>query len=72
MADRVGRILSVVTYGGGIGTAGYLLHSRMAKRFLVRNSFSVSLRLGQAIRRGREQGKPVVTILHAIDGWLLF
>jgi hypothetical protein len=72
MADRIGRMLSVAAYGGGIGTAGYLLQASVAKKYIVRGSLGESLRVGQAIREGREHGRPVERILEATAGWLLF
>jgi DUF917 family protein len=72
MADRIGRMLSVAAYGGGIGTAGYLLQAKVAKEYLVRGSLHESLRVGRAMREGREQGRPVERILETTGGWLLF
>ena len=72
MADRIGRMLSSAAFGGGIGTAGYLIRAGEAKQFLVRNSFSEALRVGQAIHEGRERGRLLESILGATGGWLLF
>jgi len=38
MVDRVGRMLSVAAYGGGVGLAGYLYQLHEAARALVPNS----------------------------------
>ena len=72
MADRIGRMLSVAAYGGGISTAGYLLKAGTARKYLVRNSLSKALQVGRAIRSGGEQHRPIESILEATGGWLLF
>ena len=72
MADRIGRMLSSAAFGGGIGTAGYLLPARDARRFMVRQSFSEAFRIGQAIRAGNAARRPLEAILKATAGWLLF
>jgi len=72
MVDRIGRMLSIGAYGGGIATAGYLLQAAEAKKFVVRGSLNESLRVGRAIRSGSKSGRPVEAILEATGGLLLF
>lgn len=69
MADRIGRTLCAASFGR-VGFAGYLMKASDAKRAMVPNTLSLSLKTGQAIRRLR--GQPPERLAAELNGWLLF
>ena len=71
MADRIGRMVSVAAYGGGVGTAGYLYQVRDARRIVVPETLSRALEIGRAIRVGQREGNAVETVVRAAGGWRL-
>jgi DUF917 family protein len=72
MADRIGRMITVASFGS-VGFSWYLLQARQVKDVVARDTLSAAFEVGQAIREAREEGAdPVATAIQAVDGWLLF
>ncbi len=72
MADRIGRMITLASYGG-IGFSWYLLQANQVKGVVARDTLSKALNLGKVIREAREKdADPVVEATKAVDGWLLF
>ncbi len=72
MADRIGRMITLASYGG-IGFSWYLLQVKKVKEAMAAGTLTQALHVGQTIRRAREKGAdPVAEAVKAVDGWLLF
>lgn len=72
MADRIGRMINLASYGG-IGISWYLLQIKDVKEVLAAGTLTKALQVGQVIREAREKGSdPVAEAAKAVDGWLLF
>jgi DUF917 family protein len=72
MADRIGRMITVASYGS-VGFSWYLMQARKAKQVVALNTLSAALEVGRVIREAREKGTdPVAEAIRAVDGWLLF
>jgi DUF917 family protein len=71
MADRIGRMLGVASFGR-IGMAGYLLTAGEAREAMVPNTLSLCLDMGRAIRRARSATRPIEQLVRDSKGWLLF
>lgn len=72
MADRIGRMITVASYGG-VGFSWYLMQARQVRDVLARDTLTAALGVGRAIREAREQGgDPVAAAIKAVGGWLLF
>lgn len=72
MADRIGRQI-IVAVLGGVGVSCYLLQVRRAKELMSHGTLTKALRVGQAIRRAREEGSdPVEAAIRETGGSLLF
>jgi DUF917 family protein len=72
MADRIGRMITLASYGG-IGFSWYLLQANQAKGVAAGDTLSKALNLGTVIREAREKGAdPVIEATKEVDGWLLF
>ena len=72
MADRIGRMINVASYGP-IGFSWYLMQIKDVKKVLAAGTLTKALHVGRVIREARERGAdPVAEAVKAIDGWLLF
>ncbi len=72
MADRIGRMITLASYGG-VGFSWYLLQVKDAKGVAALDTLSKALHVGRVIREAREKGvDPVAEATSAVDGWLLF
>ncbi|TKJ29762.1 MAG: hypothetical protein CEE40_07310 [Chloroflexi bacterium B3_Chlor] len=72
MADRIGRMITLASYGG-IGFSWYLLQVKDVKRVVALDTLSNALHVGKVISEARETGvDPVAEATRAVDGWLLF
>jgi DUF917 family protein len=72
MADRIGRQI-IVAVLGGVGVACYLLQVRQAKDLMSHGTLTRALRVGQSIRKAREEGSnPVQAAIDETNGSLLF
>jgi DUF917 family protein len=72
MADRIGRMITVASYGG-TGFSWYLMQAHQVKEVVALGTLSKALRVGRAIREARERGlDPVVEATKAVEGWVLF
>jgi len=72
MADRIGRMITLASYGG-IGFSWYLMQVKHVRQVLAVGTLSKALHVGRVIREARETGAdPVAEAVKAIDGWLLF
>ena len=72
MADRIGRMIAVASYGA-TGFSWYLMQAREVKEVVAAETLSKALHVGRAIREAREKGSdPVVEAAKSVDGWVLF
>jgi DUF917 family protein len=72
MADRIGRMITLASYGG-IGFSWYLLQVKKVREVMAAGTLTKALHVGQVIREAREKGvDPVTQAVRAVDGWLLF
>lgn len=72
MADRIGRMINVASYGP-IGFSWYLMQIKDVKKVLAAGTLTTALQVGQAIREARETGgDPIAEAVKAVEGWLLF
>jgi DUF917 family protein len=72
MADRIGRMITVASYGG-ISFSWYLMQARQVKDVMAKDTLSKALKVGRAIREAREKGvDPVAAAAEAVEGWVLF
>jgi len=72
MADRIGRMITVASYGS-VGFSWYLMQARQVKDVVARDTLTAALEVGRAIREAREKGRdPVTEAIKAVKGWLLF
>jgi DUF917 family protein len=72
MADRIGRMITVASYGS-VGFSWYLMQARQVKDVVARGSLTAALQVGRAIREAREKrGDPVSEAIKTVKGWLLF
>jgi DUF917 family protein len=72
MADRIGRMIAVASYGA-TGFSWYLMQAQQVKEVVATETLSKALRVGRAIREAREKGMdPVAEATTAVDGWVLF
>lgn len=72
MADRIGRMITLASYGG-IGFSWYLLQASKVKGVVAKDTLSKALHVGRVIREAREKGDdPVAEATKAANGWLLF
>jgi hypothetical protein len=72
MADRIGRMITVASYGA-TGFSWYLMQAKKVKEVVATETLSKALQVGRAIREAREKGMdPVVEAAKAVDGWILF
>ena len=72
MADRIGRMITVASYGP-VGFSWYLMQAGQVKEVVATDTLSAALHVGRVIREAREKGAdPVAEAIEAVDGWLLF
>jgi len=72
MAERIGKLISVASFGLA-GEAGILLKVDEMKRLIIPGTLTKSLEVGRAIREAREKGKnPVEAAIEKANGYLLF
>ena len=72
MAERIGRFISVASFGN-LAMAGYPIKGSDMKRVIVPGTLSKCLEIGRLIRVANETGQdPVKEIVNELDGWLLF
>jgi DUF917 family protein len=72
MADRIGRMINLASYGM-MGIAFYLLRLSEARKVFGAGTMTEAQRVGHAIREAREgDSDPVQAAVEAVDGWLLF
>ena len=72
MADRIGRMMTVASYGG-VGFSWYLMQARQARDVVAKDTLSAALEVGRVIREAREKkADPVMAAVQAVAGWLLF
>jgi len=72
MADRIGRMITVASYGS-VGFSWYLMQAIQVKRVVALDTLSAALKVGRVIREAREKGiDPVAEATKAVEGWLLF
>ena len=72
MADRIGRMINLASYGM-MGISFYLLRLRDARKVLGAGTMTEALRVGRAIREAREgNSDPVQAAVETVNGWLLF
>jgi len=72
MADRIGRMITLASYGA-TGFAWYLMQAKQVKGVVAVGTLTKALNVGRVIREARESGlDPVKEAVEAVDGWLLF
>ena len=72
MADRIGRTITVASYGA-VGFSWYLMQARRVGDVVAIDTLSKALHVGRTIREAREKGiDPVAEAVKAVGGWLLF
>jgi DUF917 family protein len=72
MADRLGRMISVAAYGKGVGGAGWLSQVRDARRGFIRGSLLTALKVGAALRAGRETRQGLRPLTELTGGRVVF
>jgi DUF917 family protein len=72
MADRIGRMITVASYGA-VGFSWYLMQAKQVRGVVAMDTLSKALHVGRTIREAREKGSdPVIEAAHAVGGWVLF
>jgi uncharacterized protein len=72
MADRIGRMVSAAAYGKGLGTAAQLIRVADAMPAFVRGSLLTAVRIGRALREGRERKDLLGPLTEVTGGRVLF
>ena len=73
VAEKIGKLISILAYGRLAGNATYLLQANVMKKLVVPGSLSKAFEIGKLIRTARESGKnPVEVVREFTSGWLLF
>jgi DUF917 family protein len=72
MADRIGRMITVASYGA-TGFSWYLMQAKQVRGVVAMDTLSKALQVGRTIREARERGSdPVIEAAKAVGGWVLF
>jgi DUF917 family protein len=72
MADRIGRMINLASYGM-MGISFYLLRLSEARKVFGAGTMTEAQRVGRAIREAREgNSDPVQAAVEAVRGWFLF
>lgn len=72
MADRIGRMMNLASFGM-MGISFYLLRLREARKVFGAGTITKALGVGRAVREAREgNSDPVQAAVEAVNGWLLF
>lgn len=72
MGERIGKLLSVAAYGS-VYFASIPLSAKQTRATIVPGTLTLSLELGQAVRKARQAGKdPIAETVGVLDGWQLF
>jgi hypothetical protein len=73
VAEKLGKLISVLAYGKLAGNATYLFSAAEMKRLIIQGTLSKAFETGKLIRMAREKGEdPVEAIKKSTSGWLLF
>jgi hypothetical protein len=72
MAERIGKLISVASYGL-VGQCGFLMKGSDLKKVVIKNTITECREIGQVIREARENGKrPLEEVAKSTRGWILF
>jgi hypothetical protein len=72
MLERIGKFLAVAAFGH-TSMASTVLSGREMKELLVRDTVTLSVEIGRAIRKARQDGQDAVdAALRVVGGWRLF
>jgi len=72
MADRLGRMISVAAYGKGVGGTGWLAQVKDARQGFIRGSLLTAIRVGEALRAGREAKQGLRPLIGLTGGRVVF
>ncbi len=73
VAEKIGKLVSILAYGNLAGNATYLLRGREMKKLVTPGTLSDALRAGAAIREAREKGKNIgEEVARSLAGYFLF
>ncbi len=73
VAEKIGKLVSNLTYGELAGNATYLIKGSRMKDLVVPDTLNEALEVGRAVRLAREENEDVVeSIVESTGGYLLF
>ncbi len=73
VAEKIGKLVSILAYGSLAGNATYLLTGREMKELVTAGTVSRAAKTGSAIREAREKGREIAKeVARATGGHLLF
>ncbi|HLQ20686.1 MAG TPA: DUF917 domain-containing protein [Nitrososphaerales archaeon] len=73
VAEKIGKLVSILAFGNLAGNATYLLRGREMKKLVTSGTVLRAATAGRAIREAREEGKEIAReVVKASGGYLLF
>lgn len=73
VAEKIGKLVSILAYGNLAGNATYLIKAKRMKRLIARGTLSRALSVGRIIRQVSEEGNDIAKeIAERTEGYLLF
>ena len=73
VAEKIGKLVSILAFGNLAGNATYLLKGSEMKRLVTSGTVSRAATAGRVIREAREEGKEIAhEVIKATGGYLLF